>query len=259
MKLLHETISGHRVEFDEPEGELAEFFARARTAAADSAASENDLITLIYSADNPLLSPGVVPDRGVVTKDTLAHPVYRVLQDLLIRKRVAEQGLDVQAMADRHTVTIAEAAEQLGVHASAVQQAIKAQRLPSWVKGGRHYMAPSALDAFELSRRGPKPKGKPLRYCSGSEPGTSFRVKVPTSRVIEKKGKAQTAEVDTWARVAVLSGGEGRHRFFVLEPVASGSERLELGSFYVEGPFRVTKKVNNAREAREAYKAFEPA
>jgi len=159
MKLLHETLSGHRIEFNEPEGELARFFELVRRSANDPSFTENDLIALIYSADNPLLSPGVVPGRGMVTKETLQHPVYRVLQDLLVRKHVQERGSDVAAMAARHTLTMAQAADQLGVHVSAIQQAIKAQRLASWVKNGRHYLSPSAVAAFKLSRRGPPPKG----------------------------------------------------------------------------------------------------
>jgi excisionase family DNA binding protein len=253
------TLSGHQVEFERPTGALAEFYKNAIKAAADKHVTEDELITLLYSADNPLLSPGLVPGRGMVTKETLAHPLYRVLQDLLVRKHVAARGLDVQAMADRHTLTMVEAAARLGVHVSAVQQAIKAQRLPSWIKDGRHYLSRNAVDAFELARRGPKPKGRPLTYRAGNAPGTSYRVKAPASRVLEKKGRTVVAEVDDWNRIAVLSGGEGRYRYFELEPVASGSERLEFGGFYVDGPFRVTKKINNAREAREAFTAFEPA
>jgi excisionase family DNA binding protein len=252
----YRTLSGHRIELERPVGALAEFFERATTAAEDKLITEDELIALLYSAENPLLSPGLVPGRGMVTKETLAHPLYRVLQDLLVRKYLAQRNLDVEAIAARHTLTMVEAAQRLGVHVSAVQQAIKAQRLPSWIKDGRHYLSPNAVDAFELSRRGPKAKGRLLTYRAGNAPGTSYRVKVPASRVLETKGRTVVAEVDEWSRIAVLSGGEGKYRFFELEPVACGSERLEFGGFYVDGPFRVTKKINNPREAREAFKAF---
>jgi excisionase family DNA binding protein len=255
----HLTLSGHRIEFERPTGALAEFFKRATKAAEDKRVTEDDLIALLYSDANPLLSPGFLPGRGVVTKETLAQPLYQVLQDLLLRKSLAQRKLDVQAVADRHTLTMVEAAERLGVHVSAVQQAIKAQRLPSWIKANRHYLSPEAVDAFELSRRGPKPKGRKLTYRAGNEYGTSFRVRVPDSKVLEKSGRAVVAEVDEWSRIAVLSGGEGKYRFFELEPVASGLERLEFEGFYVVGPFRVIKKINNPREASEAFKAFEPA
>lgn len=254
----HETLSGHRIEFEKPTGKLATFLRRAQAAAEDPKVTEDDLVALLYSAENPLLSPGLVPGRGVVTKETLANPVYRVLQDLLFRKHVAERKVDVQALADRHTLTPSEVAERLGVHVSAVRQAIQAQRLPAWVKDGRLYIDPRALDAFELVRAGPKAQGRPLTICAGSSPGTSFRVKHPGARELERKGRAVVSQVEEWSRVAVLSGGEGRHRFFELEPVASGEERIKLGEFYVEGPFRIVKKINNPREAREAYKVFEP-
>ena len=256
---IHETLSGHRIEYDDPDPELAAFLASVRAAADDHEATENELITLIYSADNPLLSPGLVPGQGVVTKETLAHPVYRVLQDLLLRKHVIEHGVDVEAMAARHTIGASEAAERLGVHVSAVRQAIEAQRLASWVKGGRHFIAPAALAAFELAKRGPKPRGRALRFRAGNAPGQSFRVKAPSSEVLEKKGKTVTAEVGEWQRIAVLSGSEGSYRFFEIEPVASGSERIAAGPFFVEGPFRIVRKVNNSREANREWKAFEPA
>src|SRR4051812_9955740 len=101
----HTTLSGHLIEYasDKPEG-LDAFVHELAALVADPGHTEDEAIILAHSARNPLLSPHeLFPDRRVVTKETLAHPAYAVVADLLARKHVATRGLDVQKMADEHT------------------------------------------------------------------------------------------------------------------------------------------------------------
>jgi hypothetical protein len=162
MELVHTTISGHRIAFPEPEGETQAFLKRVRVDAADPKVTENDLIATIYGNDNPLLAPGIVPGRGMVTRETLANPLYRVLIDLLDRKRMDEKGLAIEDIAARYTMPVSAAAAELEISTSAVLQAIAAGRLPSWLKDGKHFLPPAAVAAFKPERRGPARVGPRL-------------------------------------------------------------------------------------------------
>lgn len=274
MKIEHTTVSGHRIELELEEAARV-FFARVHRAAEDKRVSENDLIALIYSDSNPILQPGIIPGRGMVTKETLENPLYRVLQDLLDRKRIAKTNIDVERMADRYSMPLAGAAEQLGVHESAVRQAIAAGRLPSWKKNGQHYLAPEAVAAFQLHRRGPAPRAPDakrlvraeaekyvkrhlLNFFAGNADGISFRVKAKGAAVTPAKGKAVSGQVADWNKIGVIYGGEGKHRFLVLVP-ANENKRITRSKFFVEGAFEVAEKENNPRRAREAWDAFEPS
>lgn len=62
-----------------------------------------------------------------------------------------------------------------------------------------------------------------------------------------------------WRRLAVLTVDAPKQRLFVLEPAAEeASPPLTCGPFYVRGRYRITDRINNPREAREAWKAFTP-
>lgn len=275
----HTTIAGHVIDYDQPRGKLAAFLKRVRDAAADPDVTEAELLVLIYSDENPLLEPFPLGGgRGQVTKAVLERPEYRVLQDLLFRKRVAEQGLDVDQLAARFTLAPSEAAERVGVSVSAIRQAIAQQRLASWLRDGQHFLDPRDVDAFaeatEGKRRGPRagaakttrggaerpPAGNALAVRLGNADGVSFRLKLPGGEKLpgaHKVGPNQhEGQIETWERIGVISGGEGEYRFFELVP---GAEERELarGPFFVRGRFDFAQKVNNSRQAREAFKAFE--
>lgn len=147
-RVVHLTVTGHRVEYDEPDGKLARFLARVEKLAGDPKTTEDDLVSVIYSAENPILAPSPFGDRGIVTRETLGNPVYRVLTDILRRKDFAERRVDIAKLSAGYTLSVVEAAERIGVHESAVRQAIAANRIASWVKDGRHYLHPKWVDQF---------------------------------------------------------------------------------------------------------------
>ncbi len=158
MQPTYITTSGHTVELDATSADYAFLDRLERESPRGSAA----MIVLAYSHENPFLDTSTHPSLGVVTKDTLDNPAYRAMTDLLFRQRMVETGIDAGELAAQHTVTVAEAAVILSVHESAVRQAIAARRLASWVKGGKHYMKPSSVEAFRRTsaltpRRGPAP------------------------------------------------------------------------------------------------------
>jgi excisionase family DNA binding protein len=148
---IHEAITGHSIEYPEPSGKLlalAKLILKLEGLLTDAKKTEEDLVALIYSGANPLLEPSPVGGSPLVTKETLARPEYRVLLDLLERKRIAVRKIDVTKIAAGYTLTVAQAAERLGIHESAVRQAIAAGRLASWIRDGRTMLHPKWVDLF---------------------------------------------------------------------------------------------------------------
>jgi hypothetical protein len=142
-------------------------------------------------------------------------------------------------------------------------------RLPAWVKGGRLFLNPVSIDAWQVGTRGPPPPvprpsgtavGGPLEVRMGNANGKSFRVKYPGNLEGETRIDHHVigGRIPTWRRVAVITGGEGKHRLQILEPADEDNE-LVFAGFSVRGRFRVVEKVNNAREAREMFTAFRAA
>lgn len=251
------TIVGETIEYETPSRPVAAFLARVVDAAHDPRVSESEMIDLVYGSENPLLRQDVIPGHGLVTRETFANPVYHVMLDLLGRKRVQLGTLDPERARDEYTVTITEAANRLGVHPSAIRQAIHAKRLDAMKRGHLYLIRPSALESFQLSRRGPKPDPA-LDVVAGNDDGRSLRIKVLGGelQVGAREGHRVSGTIRAFKVVGVISGGAGRHRFFLLEP-SETSDELAFGPFHIRGRFRVAARENNPRAAREAWKKFE--
>lgn len=276
---LHTTVSGHRVEYD-PSSKVDAFLRRLERMVDDETVSEQDMIGVAYSGDNPILAHDVFPGRGAVTKAVLDDPTYAVMTDLLFRKRIAQESIDVEKLAARYSMTVPEAAEQLGVHESAVRQAIGAKRLASWMKDGRHYLEPKSLDSFEVGTRGPRgsvaqgaagprtksvthgtrgPRAKsggPLEIVMGHAKDLSLKVRSsePVEPVERVEGNIVKGALEHWKRVVVMTTGVGgSKRAFVLEPAAEDNE-VTFGPFSVRGRFVVAEKANAAKKAEQIWK-----
>jgi excisionase family DNA binding protein len=165
---VYETVNGLRIEYPEPSPEVARFLAQVERGTSDSKVSHEDLVSLVFGEANPVLekSPLGLP---YVTASVHERPVFRVMQDLLARKQMTKRGLSAEKVAAGYTLTVAQAAERLGVSASAVRQAIAKGKLATWVKGGTYYLHPkwtdqygrlrgSGLDETELQRAAPSRK-----------------------------------------------------------------------------------------------------
>jgi excisionase family DNA binding protein len=233
---------------------LRVFFARVTDGANNPRVSDIDLTNLIYGKENPLLRQDILPNQGVVTREVFDNPVYRAMTDLLGRKR-AQAGI-IAPPGSEYTMTVTEAARSLGVHPSAIRQAIVAGRLEAKKLGGTYFLRRADVDAFHPARRGP-PARNQLTVRVGNAPGESFRIKVGGGHLSEdaRSGRVIDGHVDRFDRVAVLSGGEGKHRFFEIEPGES-EEEIRFGDFFVRGRFRFANKVNHPEKARAAWKSF---
>ena len=161
------TINGRTIEY-EPTPSEARFVQRVEAAVANAGVSEAELRSLIYGPENPLLDQQA--GYSFVTPAAFDNPVFRVLLDLLDQKRVRMGSLHLEKAAARYTLSVAEAAERLGIRDSAVRTAVLEGRLPSWIKDGQIRLAPASVGTYEVSRRGRPPR---LLVTSGSKDGAS--------------------------------------------------------------------------------------
>jgi excisionase family DNA binding protein len=179
--MTYTTLSGHQIEYDAAP-KLARFIGELEAMCRSAGETEDAMIARVYSVDNPIMDTQAIPGRGAVTAKVLANPAYRVMTDLIFRKRVAEQGVDVEKLAGRYTLSVPQVAERLGVHVSAVRQAIEAGRIGAWVKYGRTYVDPAALASFRLSPRGPKPKIPRVGALGVGDSGKVAAARTPAAR-----------------------------------------------------------------------------
>lgn len=256
--------------------EVDAFLERLRSMIASEHITEQQMIGLAYSTENPILDSTFFPTRALVTKDTLADPAYQVLTDLLARKHLAQRGIDPDALAAEYTLSVADASKMLGIHESAVRQAIAARRIPSWVKGnGRLFLSPRSVEAFRIAPRGPMPVDNrrevalscELEVCFGNERGWSFRLdhdgeyvsSDPSKAVdlLESNAKPQCAGgIRAWKNVWLISSHEDSQRYWHLVPNnAAPFSEVVAGSFYARGKFTIAAQSNNSRTARAHWKA----
>lgn len=259
MPRIHETVSGHRIEYEDDEPKLAKFLRRVHTLVEDEHATEDDVIALVYGRENPILDQTIFPERGAVTTEVIKNPVYQVLQDLLFRKRVQIDGTDLDRLAAKFSLTLEAAAARAGVTVDGLRKAIRDRRLPSWIKDGKHFIEPKALDAIEFSTRGPAPKGaRALKYRIGHDPtsNTSVRLWTDWDGDLSDREKLEGETHRKWTHAALLTAGAGgKLRLFNLTPAEEENE-ITFGDFYVRGHFEVTQKVNAPKAAREAWEAL---
>jgi excisionase family DNA binding protein len=224
------TISGEVVEYETPAPHVVAFLARVVDATHDPSVSDAALTDLIYGKDNPILRQDILPNQGVVTREVFADPLYRVMTDLLGRKR-AQRG--VRPTAPRAGLTVKEVAAKHGVHESAIRQAIEAGRLRATKHGSSYVIADEDAESFQPARRGPKPRRVEIRM--GSSPGASLSVRVLGGDLVE----------------------DGRRGRVISGHVRADENELRFGDFFVRGHFAIEEKENNPRQARERWSEYE--
>jgi hypothetical protein len=257
------TLSGRELSFNEPTGDLAAYWDRLQRDAADPTVSHDALLALLYHADNPLLDRTLMPGRGSVTRAVIDNPLYQAMTDLLGRKQVQLGQLDLETAGAPYTVTLAEAAEELGLSSTAARQAIDSYRLAGWKKGGVWFIHPASVEAYKHANYGPaiKPRtGERLEVRMGTVgSGETLKLKYPAGEMEKEAGHVHTGHLTAgWRRVGVLTTSGPTTRFFALEP-AEEMGAIELGGFYVRGRFRRAATENSSAKARLAWKAFTPA
>jgi hypothetical protein len=279
----HTTIMGHTIEY-EATPKVTAFLKRLLEIANDPEATENDLVGVAYSSENPFLDHKMFPGRGGVTREILDSPVYAVMTDIIFRKRIAQDGVDVEKLLARYSMSVGEAAAELGIHESAVRQAIGAKRLASVLRDGKHYLDPRALTSFEVSNRGPRKRTAPaepvpeiehpdppidreavlgerpesegaeLDVVLGHEKGLGLKIRPSLPKVERLAGNRMHGRLERgWKRAVVMTTGQGgTRRAFVLEPGPEENE-IKHGAFAVRGRFVVAEKGNTPSKADEIW------
>lgn len=155
----YETLTGEVLRYPPPPAEVEAYLQRVRRAADDAEVSEDAMIELVYARDNPLLDSTVFAERGAVTLEVFANPLYQVMTDLLDRKRAQLGLLDPVAVSVRHTMTVEEAAAALDVSPAVVLEAIRLRELGTWMKDGVPLLDPDSLAVFRrfVLERSPSP------------------------------------------------------------------------------------------------------
>ncbi len=136
----YQIISGQTIDMAMVPASQIEFLESLQTMSVHPGTKYSAIVALAYGPQNPILDSNVIPGRGAVTVEVITKPAYRVMTDILFRREMIDRGVTVEALADCHTMTPAEAAGQLGVSVSAIRQAIEAGRLGAWLKAGRVYI-----------------------------------------------------------------------------------------------------------------------
>jgi hypothetical protein len=154
--LTYKFMSGETLTYPEPAPDVAAFLARVEAAAKDPAVSENDMISLIYGMENPLLDKTMLPGRAMVTLKVLKNPAFLIMTELLGIKRIQLGLLDPVAAAACYTISVNEAAEQLGITPGSVRAAIKARKIAAHLRNGEWYTRPEMIAAYKVMYRGRK-------------------------------------------------------------------------------------------------------
>ncbi|MGK4003136.1 helix-turn-helix domain-containing protein [Sorangium sp. So ce1036] len=266
MKTEYTLLSGETVEFATPVGELGDFLRRVLAAAKEPSVTEADLNDLVFGPENPLLNRTVMAGRSVATAEVYRDPIFHVMLDCIARKRrPTEPAASSRA---RYTMTVPDAAQQLGISESAVRQAIYAGRLRASKEGGTYYLDPRSVGGYRVSKRGPRrqdqaakgPPGGVLDARIGSGPDASFRVKHSRDEfeLTERHGAEWTGTIPPgWRRIAILGTTKERSRYWEIEP-AEGESVLHFEGFYLRGGFRIVETVSTSQRAEAAFKAFQP-
>ena len=148
--------TGETLTYPDPPPEVAAFLARVRSAATDPTVTVDGLIELIFGVGNPLLDTTILPGRAMVTQKAFDNPVYHILTDLLFRKELAVRNMPPEVVAATHTVSVKDAARQLGITESSVRAAITARKLAGWMRNGQWYLRSESIASYKVSNRGRK-------------------------------------------------------------------------------------------------------
>lgn len=249
----HECVNGRSIEFT-PTAAESKFIERVENAVGSKRVTADELRALVYGPENPLLAER--HGYTFVTPEAFESPVFRVLLDLLDRKRVATGALDLERAAALYTMTVGQAADRLGLATSAVRTAVLAGRLPAWMRDGEIRLDPKTVDAYEVRASGRRPR---LLVTCGSDDGASLRVRVDGGEldVTGKRGGIVDGQVTKWSAVDVITGakrdGATTYRYWRITP-GGNPNRIELGPFKVSGRFTVAAQ-HNGKAASDAWHA----
>lgn len=144
----YQLLSGETIDYPEPNQKVTEYLDRVRGAARDPAVTIHQMIELVYGHENPLLNTYMSSGRPMVTGAVFDNPLYHLLTDLIDHKRIQLGLLDLEKAHACYTLSVPEAAEQLGTTPEGVLGAIKKRRLAAIFKEGQWWVHPHGLASY---------------------------------------------------------------------------------------------------------------
>ena len=236
-----------------PKTNEGQFIEKVR-AVAKTAKNENDMIKLIWSAENPLLT--VIEGEAYANYKTFEKPLWRILDDLQDQTKIRLGLLDPNDEKTTYSMSVKAAAIFLNVYESTIRNAIKSGGLDGKKRGGKYYLNPSSVMSYSVSNRGGR--SCVLKVKAGNIPGASFRIK-PEIEIEERFQKTISGTLRNVIKVGVItgktSGKTKTYRYYELIP-GKHKNRLEHEGFYVEGKFDISETILKSKPAAEAYKNF---
>lgn len=236
--ITHEMFSGETMTF-EATAEEAAFYERAARLAADPAVTSAALVGLCFGPENPLRK--LHPSGAALTKASIKQPLHAALFDLVQRQWTADGLVEAEAddPAQRYSLTVADAAESLGLSVQAVRQAIRKGRLVAVKRGGQYWITPASVDLFRPSRRGP---GHKVEVIRGHKQGVTMRTRhdgqdVDLPRKPGMPSKSWRGLVSGWSRMAVMTSLGDRYRLHLISAGGDDTDRIGVGPFHVDGRF----------------------
>jgi hypothetical protein len=260
--------SGEIIEYPNQPAVVNAFIARATAALNNPAVTPAEMLSLVYGVENPILDTTSQPGRAIVNKAVFDNPVYRVLSDMVGRKQILASGQTFEQVSAPYTVSVKDAADQLGLTESSVRTAITNRKLSALKRNGDWYIRPESVASYKVSNRGRK-KAKTAnegasqqhdvpRVLCGSAPGGSLSVRIAGGELtdVSKEGNVTTGNFPAgWTRAAIRTTSPKGAWVFEIEP-DEGSERVEFLDFEVAGPFKVVRKHNATKPAGEVWKGY---
>lgn len=147
-------VSGRLLRFPAPRPEVATFLERLCALLDPPGVPAESVRALAFGPENPVLArhptlPGAYPDASSVR-----DPAYWVCVDVVLRAEARAAGVSLEDAGRPFTTTMAEAARKLGRVQSSIVNAVENRTLHAWVHGGRHYLLPAEVAAYNVPRRG---------------------------------------------------------------------------------------------------------
>lgn len=276
LRVGYVTLAGEELEI--PRGKALQYLERVRQAAENHSVDVDGITALVWSVANPLMMPSPVSGAAMATRETYEHQAFRAMLDCISRKRIATGDLDLSAAAQKYTVPVPDAAQQLGIHESSVRKAIASGRLSAWKRGGAYFLDPASVSAYQVSIRGAKampqmtavpvaPPGpeEPTTIHSGTRGGHTLLVKYKGPAAEHHQaadGEIRAVLPAAWKRIAVLTGNKntGKYWLQVLSHEPDGEvNTLRYGGFEVRGRFlQEALKRDRSRDVLAQWEAFQP-
>lgn len=264
------TQNGHEIEYDKFSKAEDAFLLKAKEAVVSEDVSTNQMIALVYGPDNPVLDYSQGTPN--VTATVLAHPLYRILSDLIGVKRVALGELDLDKAHARYTIDVPSASQKLGITPQAIRAAIDANRLPGLYRKGQWWLTQESIDNYQVSNRPGRPpsvRKQPAQIedglihhgvsaVTGSEAGASLSVRVDKPLIIEdrEQNKVHGRFPDGWKVALIKTTTEAGTRAILIKSVKGKQKEIRHYGLFVNGEFQVIKNFNKTVDANRVWRAI---